>query len=621
MLREKRGIPGPPMLRIARRPNTRWLAALGAAVAVLAAFVWADVQTASAQPAGGDLLRITGEVTYVVRPDDGPVQVTWQVDIENNDPATRRQDFGSSYFYQSVSVPVLRGASATRATGPGGGPLGVEVDDSGEGPTASAGVLFDRALHYGERYAFTLSYELADARSEILLVTAAYVYLPAIVVGDSATVRVVVPDDREWDVILEPFDCPESDPGEYVCSSSEGVQIAVWVEVTKPDALRSTESVVQLADGEIALTISHFHGEERWASHIQEMSGSALPALESLFGFPYQGPRSLTVTERGRRDIAGYEGTFGCLVDFCTIGISPVADDSVALHELAHLWTEMFEKRWLAEGLAQFMTNRAAEGLGALVSTQKSGPPPRTVDLQLDEWGPARYIIGASEEDLAREYTGYWESERFFETLEQAIGLPALQTANASAAGLARDIDSQTYLDLLEDASGVHLDGLFLEHIFPPSYGPVLEQRRRAQERLVLLQANAAAAELHLRERTQDLVDAWSFDSAERAMDDAEAALDAYNAARDRLDEPRSFWEKVGLWGRNPDAELESAAAEFAVGRFMNAVDHAETAEETLDGAKRAGQIRLSALAGILAAIILVAGGGIWFVRSRESAR
>lgn len=599
----------------------RWLAVPTAAVALLAAFVWADIPTASAQPPGDDPLRIASLVTYVVRPDTGPVRVTWQVDIENNDPATQRREDATSYFYQSVSLPVLRGASAIRATGEGGNPLGVEVDDSGEGPTVNARVSFDRALYFDEHYAFTLLYDLANVRSDVLLVTAAYVYLPAIVVGDSAIVRVAAPDDRAWDVTLEPFDCPESAPGEYICGASKGVQVAAWVEVTKPDALQSIDSAVQLANGEITLTISYFPGEDRWASRIQELSGAALPALEELFGFPYDGPRGLIIAERGRQDIAGYEGTFGCLATFCAIGISPVANDATALHELAHLWTEVFEKRWLAEGLAEFMSGRAAEGMASLVSTEESIPPPRTVDLHLDEWGPTRYIIGASEEELAREYTGYWESQRFFETLERTIGLPALQTANAAAANLGRDIDSQTYLDLLEEASGDRLDGLFLESVFPPSYAPVLEQRRRAREQLVVLQADAAAAHLHLRERTEDLVEAWSFDSAERAMDDAQAALDTYTASHERLDEPRSFWEKVGLWGKNPEAHMESAAAEFAVGRFTNAAEHAEAAQETMDGAERAGQMRLLGLAGVLAALIAVAGGGVWFVRSRGSAR
>src|SRR3972149_9089526 len=116
-------------------------------------------------------------------------------------------------------------------------------------------------------------------------------------------------------------------------------QVAAWVEVTHPGALQSVSSVVALDGGEIALTVSFFPGEEEWASHIQELATAAIPALESSFGFPYQGPFDLTIAERGRQDIAGYEGTFACGATSCVIGISPVAGDSVALHEFAHLWT------------------------------------------------------------------------------------------------------------------------------------------------------------------------------------------------------------------------------------------------------------------------------------------
>ncbi len=612
-------MPGLSMTRLARHRHMRWLAVFSATVALLAVVAWVDVHTVGAQAEGDDLLHITSRVTYVVRPEAGPVHVSWQVDIENNDPSTQRQNYGTSYFYHSIGLPVLRGASAISATGSSGAPLAAEVDDSAEGPTVAAIVYFDRALFYGEHYGFTLSYDLAAARSDVLLVTSAYVYLPAIAVGDSSTVRITVPHDRDWDVTLEPFDCPESDPGEYVCGASDSVQVAAWVEVTRPDALQSTDSAVQLTNGEITLTISYFPGEESWASHTQDLSDAALPVLEGLFGFPYQGPTDLTIAERGRQDIAGYEGTFGCLTSYCVIGITPIADDSTALHELAHLWTEMFDARWLAEGLAEFMSDRAAADLAPLVSASQTGPPPRTVDLYLDEWGATRYMIGAGEDVVAREQTGYWESERFFETLEKTIGLPALQAANAAAADLDRGIDSRTYLDLLEEVSGARLDDLFLEQVFPPSFAPILEQRRRAHEQLIALRADAAEAELHLRERPQELIDAWDFDEAIRDMDEAEAALDAYMDARDRLDEPRSLWQKIGLWGQDPTDELDASAAEFSVGRFADATKHAEEAAGMVDGAERAGQVRLLAAIGVVAAVILVAGGSLWFVRRRSA--
>lgn len=599
----------------------RRLAALVAAVALLAAFVRPDVTTVAAKPARDDLLRIASQVTYEIRPDTDPVHVTWQVELENNDPETVPRDFGTVYFYESVSLPVLRGASTIRATGPGGGMLSVDVDDPGEGSVVAVTVAFDRELYYRQRYAFTLSYDLADTRSDVLLVTAAYVYLPAIVAGDSTRVSITTPDDPAWDVTIEPLDCSRSGPSEYRCGASEDIQVAALVEVTRPGALRSIDAAVQLAAGEVSLTISYFPGEERWASHIQELSAAALPVLETLFGFPYQGPQDLTIAERGRQDIAGYEGTFGCQPDSCTIGISPVADDAIALHEFAHLWTEMFEKRWLGEGLAEFMARRAAAELGTAVSNRERGPPPRTVDLQLDEWGHTRHLIGASDEELAREDTGYLESRRFFETLEGTIGLEAIQAANAAAAELGQGIDSQTYLDLLEEASGARLDGLFLDRVFSPSFAPVLEQRRRARERLADLREAVEAADLDLPEGVQLLIDSWSFDRAEDALDDAEAALDAYLAARDRAQQPRSLWARIGLLGEDPEGALDDAAAAFADGDFADAAERADAAQSMIDGAGRAALIRILAALVLLAGIAVVAGGGIWFVRSRRASR
>ncbi|MCH8949183.1 MAG: hypothetical protein IIB87_02260, partial [Chloroflexi bacterium] len=203
-----------------RRSVALYLAVLVSLSLLLAALVLSDARSAGATQTDEELLLIESEVTYDIQPDDGGVRVTWQVDLENNDPATVAPEFGTGLAYESISLPVLRGAGDLQATDEDGVALAVAVEQTSEGPIELVTVALGAPLHYGERYSFTLSYELAEARSEGLLVTPAYIFLPAIAGGDAATVWITTPDDPAWAVIIEPLACPRTADGAYQCGSS-----------------------------------------------------------------------------------------------------------------------------------------------------------------------------------------------------------------------------------------------------------------------------------------------------------------------------------------------------------------------------------------------------------------
>jgi len=125
---------------------------------------------AAAAPPQDELLRATTHVSYDVRPDSGPVRAFWDVELENNDPETVFNEVGTSYYYGSYPVPILRGASSIVATGPNRSALPVGTEDPGDVPFVFATVEFDRGLFYGRTYSFSLSYQLTAARYENLLV-------------------------------------------------------------------------------------------------------------------------------------------------------------------------------------------------------------------------------------------------------------------------------------------------------------------------------------------------------------------------------------------------------------------------------------------------------------------
>src|SRR3990172_2537509 len=93
-----------------------------------------------------DLLVITADVSYDIRPDSGPVHVSWQVLVDNRDPQTAEQQSGTLFFYDSLSLPVLRGADNLTARADGASlPVSLET---GDGPIVSANVSFDRPLFF-----------------------------------------------------------------------------------------------------------------------------------------------------------------------------------------------------------------------------------------------------------------------------------------------------------------------------------------------------------------------------------------------------------------------------------------------------------------------------------------
>lgn len=616
--------------------------------------------------AEADLLKVTSRVAYDLRADQGPVRVLWQVTVVDNDPATRR-----GAVYESLTLPILRGASAVSARSASGQTLAVALDAGQTGPVVGATVEFDTPLSYQVTYSFTLSYELAVAREEWLLITPYYVYLPLLAFGDEARVSVTSLPGPGWTATVEPEDCQKSG-GEYVCAGSEGVYVAATAEVVRPDALSSTAFPVALRGKTLNITIRYFQGEEAFADHARELMVAALPVIEDLSGFAYDGPTAVTVSQGGQQATLGNEGVTRCASEGCEIVVSPVGDDYTLIHELAHLWTGIFAKRWLSEGFAQLITEDAVGRLPTgMVRGQAPQWAPSAVALQLDDWEDAGTGIGASEEERLRQIAGYDRSLRFLYLLRYQLGGEILRQVNATIAESGEAADSRRYLDLLEEAGDKNVDDLFARWVFPPSYGSILADRREARDRLAALEvraaeeglspdvpaaireqvrawrfgealtaleeaeaglqrveglradllrlrAEAAAAGLRLPEGGDEALQRWDFDGAADFVRSAREALDAYVAAAAKVHGHRSLWQRFGLLGSDPEARLRSAAEAFVLGDFERASDRAQAAAEAMGHAGDVALRRLLIVAGVLAALAVVILMAVWVARLRE---
>jgi hypothetical protein len=638
--------------------------------AIIAALV--ALASPARQSEANELVHISSQVVYHVRPDLGPVRVAWDVTLLNNDPATANGESETVFFYENLTVPILRGASAPSATSSEGAALPVTLTEPGRGPTVSGVVSFERPIFYGESYSFRLEYELPALREQSLIVSPTYVYLPAIAGGDESTVTVEGPSSGGWSVSVEPGEC-QGQGSTFHCSGEDASFLAALVEVSRPDAITTLPFQVQMDERRVEVALNYFLGEEAVADHLQQLITAALPEIETLMGFPYPASAEITISQGGRQAVLGYEGLTTCNPGGgCRVVVSPAVDDVTVLHELVHLWTAVYERRWLSEGFAQLIAEEAAATLPqGLVQTHPPGRELASVQLPLDQWGEVSSLLGAGQSEIDSENAGYDRSLQFLQVLRAEVGSTVLREVNATIAGEGIPADSRRFLDLVEDKSGKQVDALFGEWVFPPSFEATLASRREARSRLASLTELALAEDLpeELLNTIREEIAAWEFDEALAALTEAETrlgefkeiredlsllvrdteaaglslpasitgalsrwafsdarqlfaearqALDAYNSARERVGAPRNVLESFGLIGSDPNDDLERAADAFATGEFRIAEDRSNHAAQTVHDASESAAVRLTAIAIVLTTLIAGAGLFLWVSQRQE---
>ena len=368
----------------------------------------------------------------------------------------------------------------------------------------------------------------------------------------------------------------------------------------------------------VQLTVNESPGDQEWARRVTGVVVAAGPALEEMIGVPYPGPEAMGISEMTDEQLRGYAGLAGCSHVVCHIRLSEDFRDTTLLHELTHAWTQSFRNRWLAEGMAEYISDRAAARINGrpLPAPEAAGDRP---PYPLLDWTIPIDLNTAEEEQITSEYEGYYWSQRFFEQLEATVGPDAVRRTMAAVIPLqAGTVGVRRFIDAVDEA-GVQADDLFIRYVFPPDREQEIRDRRVARDRLDALTARSAAeapelsqdelapvreklvpwefagalatldrleqgfnAYLQLRERLsmlnsratqtglaypyplQNAVATWDFAPFLETIDAANGAIDAYLAAEQKLSAPRGIWQRIGLLGRSPDAELDRAAQAFA---------------------------------------------------------
>jgi hypothetical protein len=556
---------------------------------------------------------IESTATYQLRPDQDTLHVNINVSLERVSDSPPIPD--------RVAIPVIAGATNLSAAAEDGRPLETEQSRPPGKAYELVTVPFGKRLDRGETMNVRLDYDLSPVDLDTMVVSGTYVSVPVFAIGEPGIVRLDLPADELWFALVEPLDCERAGAvteQTFVCTESAAVYEVVRVHLVNQAGYRLLEATAQTPSATQPFELRYMASDAGWASNVRDLTIRGLPVLESVIGVPLEAREDFTLLEVERVELGGYEGVFWCMEEqLCRIGVVQGAIDHVILHELAHMWTTKFEKRWLAEGIAEFAATRAGEQLGLPAPPPFSAPYAGTV--YLDEWGDTLLAIEPSEEQILRELAGYEQSVRFFKDLEAAIGMDAIRQANL-AANESEDTNSQDYMDLLEEASGGNpaVTALFRDRVFTPDFAATLDRRALAKERLAELIWTAAQTEFTPRtDGIEQEIDNWNFFTALDLIDYAHAFMKAYPAAQE-ASKHVSLWGRVGLIGQDPEGDLEKAQAAFDAGDYAEAARRAEAAERAWTNASRTATNRALFAAGALVFLVTVIFGGRWALRGER---
>ncbi|HLY14974.1 MAG TPA: hypothetical protein VKR24_11545, partial [Candidatus Limnocylindrales bacterium] len=437
----------------------------------------------------------------------------------------------------------------------------------------------------------------------------------------------------------------------------------------RPSSFVETKVDLEIDSQPVSVVVRAWPDDPAWGVRMTKLIRSSLPLLAAEIGLPYQpSTPTVAVEEALPRSIDGYAATY--LPADGRIQIAYTADDTVAIHELAHLWFDgsLFADRWIDDGFAIFYGNRVATALKLKPVDESITPALAAAAAPLNTWSGTDATSTATSEtpasDLADRY-GRAASVTIAAELYTLVGASGLQTvwraasareaayqpAGQAAASLVSDgpPDWRGLLDLIVERTGSDPSALWSSLVVTPAEAALLTARSaaRAQYRALVTRA----ADWTLPQAVLDGLNAWQFTTAADLMTGLGQLLDerdrvataaagagltppttlqaafqqgaiatgqvdasnelqvvaAIGAATAAEPSAPSLLEQLGLLGSDPGAALAAASTAFAAGDMTAAQDDALAADVTWGQASDTGGFRVRiALASLLVALVLL---------------
>ena len=365
-----------------------WVAA---GVVVLASLVAQPAQSATAPPTAAALavadegLATAATSRYVLDARRTTVEASVRIELRNVAP-----DDGDVYYYfDAFAVPVPAGARSVRARSEGSA-LDVSLRRTEDPSTRLARISFPD-LRYGRSRTIELTFEVpgASPRSDdSTRVGPGYATFAVYGVGDEGrnTVEVVAPSSMRFDATSDEFSADASGSTTTHKATATDAEGGFWAVVSLRDPAAVEERAVDVAG--TSLLLSGYPDDTKWVDFVAARVVEGIPALERLVGTPWPGGLE-RIREDASPTLRGYDGWFDPSDDEIVIGER--LDEDLLFHELSHAWVsgETFDQRWVSEGLAQVLAERAVAATGGAPRRQPSVSRGDSDAVALNAWGGA----------------------------------------------------------------------------------------------------------------------------------------------------------------------------------------------------------------------------------------
>lgn len=632
-------------------------------VAVLIGLLQATGVTAAVADEG---LDVRSSSRYVVDTKAARVRATMKITLRNELP-----DQGLTYYYwDSFKLALPVGAKKIVATS-GGGALSTSTQALPDEPSRTLLTISFGALRYGNTRTIELSFELPAAKPRAVDQTRVgpdHASLEVFGPGDPGQMKVVVVLPKDWthDSTSTDFTATTKGSTTVLEATADNLDPGFWALVSA----RSPEEAkgLPLTLGATTLDLVPYSDDAAWGRFVAQQLRVGLPALEKLVGAPW--PAEIrTIREDTSVTVLGFDGWYDQSEG--EIVLSEELDATLLFHELAHAWSasDTFADRWMSEGMAELLADRAVRATGGTPSHRPKVTPASTGHLPLAEWG--ENSDGRSGESDAYAYPASFQvMQALFkgadETEFTAIVHKAIEGQSAYAVAAPDDVATsdttwQRLLDLVE-AGGGSEDGpaLMQRWVLTKADKAALAGRPAARSayaaldrengqwlpplgvRQAMTDWNWSAAQVAVKETEALSAGAVSVQqAAEQARMDLPATLrreyegaagsGTYATLATRLPEMATAVRSVGAArdaaaaDRNPmaafgesvqgvDGLAAEGASDLAAGDLAGAIESAQAATER---SERATLVGIGALVVVLLALVALALGGRALLRRR----
>ena len=501
-----------------------------------------------------DGLSASATSRYVLDARRTTVEASVSIELRNVAP----DDGDVFYYFDAFAVPVPAGARSVRARSDGS-TLDVSLRRTEDPSTRLARISFPDLL-FGRSRTIELTFEVPGEpprSADSTRVGPGYATFAVYGVGDPgrSAVEVVAPSSMRFDATSDEFTAAENGTTTTHTSSATDSEGGFWAVVSLRDPTAVDERAVDVAG--TSLLLSGYPDDTRWLDFVAARVVEGIPALERLVATPWPGGLE-RIREDASPTLRGYDGWFDPSDDEIVIGER--LDEDLLFHELSHAWVsgESFDQRWVSEGLAQVLAERAVAATGGTPREQPQVSRGDSDAVALNAWG-------ASAGSRSADVDAYAYPAAHAATTALLGELDDAQLAAVAAAGIRgeRAYDPpgtpdaeggrtswQRWLDLLQGRAGVAgAPQVFARWALTEEEQALLAPRDQA--RAAYAQLDEADGSWLPPEGLRDAMTAWDFERAAvvqgRVAPLAPAVSDVQDAARraglDVPDEVRSMWE------------------------------------------------------------------------------